>query len=290
MKTLIQNYTSSISTEPMYIERCLQECGEESQIWANPQLSAFDAFDSFNPDLFITHYSFLTSDIIKYLSNKQSITVALNITGITEADLQKLEELSQGVNLPLLFTNLFETNSVVSKKIKTISLYPAADIFLPTIPTPEFSIQKCIISVTENDMYEEKLKGVETYHKFSFNAESLGADMALDIASMRSFYPKYDEVLIADDVSFVTSQVLFDGILNAKKVSLQVPESQQETLDKILAELFVSNDDQDDKDISEVIKSQVKIKHNCFKRCARLFRSLKAEDVASKMEVISSKL
>ena len=90
-------------------------------------------------------------------------------------------------------------------------------------------------------MYEEKLKGVETYHKFSFNAESLGADMALDIASMRSFYPKYDEVLIADDVSFVTSQVLFDGILNAKKVSLQVPESQQETLDKILACLLYTS-------------------------------------------------
>lgn len=287
MKTLIQNYTSSISTEPMYIERCLLECGQEAQLWANPGLSAFDAFDSSNPDLFITHYSFLTQDIVKYLSSKRNISMALNITGAGKQEIEKIEQISKDINLPILFTNLYETNKVESQKIKTITLYPAADIFLPSIPTPDFSIQSCVLSIQNNDLPNEKLKGVETYHKLTLNQQANYGDMSLDIASMRSFYDKYEEVILADDISFVTSQVLFDSILGSKKVSLEVFPNQRETLDKILAELFVQEESED---IADLIKSQVKSRHNCFKRCSRLFRSLKATDIASQMEVVSSKL
>ena len=104
MKTLIQNYTSSISTEPMYIERCLLECGQEAQLWANPGLSAFDAFDSSNPDLFITHYSFLTQDIVKYLSSKRNISMALNITGAGKQEIEKIEQI-EPINIQLSLKN-----------------------------------------------------------------------------------------------------------------------------------------------------------------------------------------
>ena len=288
MRTLIQNYTSAISTEAMYIERCLLESGEQAQLWANPELSAFDAFDTVNPDLFITHYTLLTHDIIKYLSSKPSISTAMNITGATEEDISKIEDLCSNIDLPILFTNLYETaNRVESKKIKTITLYPAADIFLPPIATPDFSIQSCVLSIQKNDLYDTKLKDIKTYHKLSLNPQADYGDMSLDIASVRSFYDKYEEVVLADDINFVTSQVLFDSILGAKKVSLEVFPHQREALDKILAELFIQ---QETDDIADLIKSQVKNRHNCFKRCARLFRSLKSEDVALKMEGISSKL
>ena len=75
MKTLIQNYTSALSTEPMYINKCLNECGGQSVLWSDPSVSAFDAFDHSSPDLFITHYKFLTNDVVKYLSQNKKIQI-----------------------------------------------------------------------------------------------------------------------------------------------------------------------------------------------------------------------
>ena len=287
MKTLIQNYTSALSTEPMYLNRCLAECEEQAELWANPNISAFDAFDKFNPDLFITHYTFLTEDILKYLSGKPNMSMALNITGASQEEILRIDEMCGPINLPLMFTNFYDANRIESKKTKTISLYPAADIFLAPIPTPEFSIEACILSVQENNLYQDRIENKKTYHKFSLNPQANYGDMSLDIASMRSFYSKYQEIILADDINFVTSQVLFDSILGGNKVSIEVAEQQKSTLNKILAELFVH---QEADDIGEVIRSQVKSRHNCFKRSARLFRSLKSEDIAKKLEGISSKL
>ena len=65
MKTLIQNYSSALSTEAMYFNRCLQEGGVDSVLWANGQTSAFDIFDAVRPEIFISHYKFITTDITK---------------------------------------------------------------------------------------------------------------------------------------------------------------------------------------------------------------------------------
>ena len=79
MKTLIHNYSSGLSTEPMYFNQCLTECGVESHLWGDPNVSAFDMFDAINPEIFISHYRFLTNDIIKYIRQNNKIEMILNM-------------------------------------------------------------------------------------------------------------------------------------------------------------------------------------------------------------------
>ncbi len=292
MKTLIQNYTSALSTEPMYIHRCLSECGYEAFLWSNPQMSAYDIFDMHQPDLFITHYKFLTNDILKYLSKKKQIKMVLNISGASQSEIDVIENIAKAknVNIPFVFTNLYESNNnVKTKNIKCINLYPAADIFLASVPTPDYNLQACVISIQKNDLMTEAIKDKETYHILSLNPESSDyADMSLDIAGLSSFYHRYDEVILADDINLVTSQILFDSILKSKRVILKVSENQQQLLDSILAKLFI--EDNSKSDISDLIRGQIKRKHNCFKRTARLFRALKMEDISRKMREMSDKL
>ena len=292
MKTLIQNYTSALSTEPRYIHKCLSECGYEASLWSNPQMSAYDAFDMQQPDVFITHYKFLTNDIIKYLSKKRQIKMVLNVSGANQSDIDMIENIAQSnnVNIPLAFTNLYESNNNVKiKNIKCINLYPPADIFLAPTPTPDYNLQTCVVSIQPNDLVTQAIENKETYHILSLNPESSDyADMSLDIAGLSSFYHKYDEVVLADDINLVTSQILFDSILKSKKVTLRVPENQQQLLDSILARLFI--EDNSKSDMSDLIRGQIKRKHNCFKRTARLFRALKMEDISQKLEGISDKL
>ena len=291
MKILIQNYNSALSTEPMYLHRCLVECGYPAELWGNPNISAFDVFDRHQPDMFITHYKFLTNDTIKYLSQKRKTHMVLNITGINGDEFKTLESLikSNGISIPLAFTNLYDTKHVPkSESIKVIDLYPAADIFLAPAPTPEYSADMCVLSIEDNDLIAEATKDRDNYHKFSFNSQAEYADMNLDVAAVTSFYHKYKEIVLADDINFVTSQVLFDSILKSNKVTIKVSKEQEPMLNAVLGKLFVQQDEE--VEISEMVKSQVRSKHNCFKRSARLFRALKMEEVSKKLESISDRL
>ena len=91
MKMLIQNYSSGLSTEAMYFNQCLREGGLESHMWADGQISAFDIFDAVKPDIFISHYKFITTDIIKYLKQAKNIPMVLNVTGTNEQEIQQIE-------------------------------------------------------------------------------------------------------------------------------------------------------------------------------------------------------
>ena len=289
MRTLIQNYTSTLSTEPMYINRCFTEAGFDSVLWTEPNISAFDAFDYTKPDLFVGHFRFLTQDIVKYLAGS-NVSLALNVTGANEQEIQQIDSLvDMGIDMPLVFSNLYQPTAVSkTKKAKFIHLYPATDIFLPVKNIPEYEIDSCIITVENGPTLSEAKMGKESYHVFSFNADSGYADFELDIAAMTSFYRRYKKIHIAGDINLVTSQVLFDAMLKANDVNLKVPASQQAKLDEILSLLFVETPEK--KDLKEILRDQIKNKHNCFRRVARLCRSLKIKEAAQKMEEISDKL
>ena len=292
MKTLIQNYSSVLSTEPMYLQRCLSECGEESILWNDPNQSAFDTFDHVAPDVFITHYKFLTNDIIKYLSGSK-IKMVLNMTGAPKEDFETIESTIEQskVDVPFVFTNLYRANKSVSpKKLRLEGLYPAADIFIPRLETPKFELDTCVISIGKNELVDKAINNEDNYHLVSLNTsdESKYADMLLDVTSLVSFYEKYDKVVLADDVNVVTSQLLFDCLLRCNSIKIKVQKEQQEILDSILAEVFVEGKEQGS--ISDILKSQVKTKHNCFKRAARLTRLLKNSDLSLKLERISDSL
>ena len=285
MKTLIQNYCSVLSTEAMYFHRCIQEAGGEAIMWHPNQQSAFDTFDYVKPDMFITHFKFLTQDIIKYLSGNKNIGMALNVTGATKENIGEIEQICSQLNLVTMFSNLYEANNnLKGVRSKINGIYPGADVFLPVMPTPEYKIKNCILSLDENEQLKNIKEQEDEYHVFSFNPspQESYSDMTVDVTSAVSFYGKYDTCHLVGDINFVSSQILFDSLLKADSVKIKVPDPQQSMLEGIFGSLF-REPSCDYDEVSDIIKSQVRTRHNCFKRASRLCRFIKNSDMSSKL-------
>lgn len=287
MKTLIQNYSSGLSTEAMYFNQCLREGGLESHIWADGQISAFDIFDAVKPDIFISHYKFITTDIIKYLKQAKNIPMVLNVTGTNEQEIQQIESLysENNIKTPFLFTNSYDSiEKFKPKKLKLVNILPSVDVFLSPIPTIDFQVDLAIIGTKSNNLIDETTKDKQSYHLLSLGVENENFDLPVDLKSLGGLYDKYKEMILIDDVNVVSSQIFFEASLKARKLSVKVDQSQQSTLDKIIPTLFDKGSD------SNSIRQQIKKKHTCFNRTARLARFLNNEEVSKKLKSISEQL
>jgi hypothetical protein len=291
MRILIQNYSSDFSTEPAYLNQCLIQCGVESFLWSDVNASAFDMFDSTHPDIFIGHYRFLTNDIIKYISQNKKIQLILNVTGANEQEMQSIEQVydQNNIKTPFVFTNLYDfMHSLKPKNLKLVNILPAADIFLPPIPTPNFEMDLAIVSSGDNEIINTVTKDRNMYHLLSLGRENANFDLPINIRSITGLSDRYKEIMLIDDVSVVSSQILFETSLKAKKVSVRVNSQQQPLLDKVLAMLFHAN--VEEQDLGSLVKDQIKRKHTCFNRAARLMRLLKDEETTRKLQTISEQL
>ena len=69
MRVLIHNYSTSQTTEPLYLTEAFNAIeGVTANIWsAQVNASTFDVFDSFKPDLFITDIKMISNDIFYFL-------------------------------------------------------------------------------------------------------------------------------------------------------------------------------------------------------------------------------
>ena len=291
MKTLIQNYSSGLSTEPLYFNQCFSQCGLECHLWADPSISTFDMFDSTMPEVFISHYKFITNDIIKYLSQNNKIETIINITGANPNELQSIEDIceQQNIKVPFVFTNLYSfMHNLKPKRVKLVDIIPAADIFLPSLPAPNFQIDLAILSTSKNDIIPTVTKNRSVYHLLSLGQENEEFDLAVDLKTMMGLYNKYKEIMLIDDVVLVSSQILFETSLKAHKVSVRVDKEQQPILDRVLAMLF--HEQNEVEDMGEVVRQQILRKHTCFNRTARLSRFLKNEEASKQLQSMSEKL
>ena len=100
-------------------------------------------------------------------------------------------------------------------------------------------------------------------------------------------YNRYKEVILTSDISIVFSQVLFEAAINANKLSLKVNKAQQDILDKVLASLF---HDDGNKDVGNLIKSQIQRKHTCINRASRLCRLLKNEEAVKMLDKLGDQI
>jgi len=291
MKILIQNYASPLSTEPMYFTRCLAAANREVRLWSDPNMSAFDAFDSIKPDVFISHFKFLTNDIVKYLSGNKNISLALNASYATEEEMKSIETVLEAnkIDTQFLFSNQYGIlNKVSPSKNKLVNIIPALDVFIGSSEVPNFNVGCAIISTGENEDFKRECESRDVYHKLCLGNESDTFDIPVNIQSISSLFDSYDEVVIADDINITTSQIMFEASFKAKKLTLRVPSEQKELLDKIFLTLF--SEETDIEDVSELIRGQMLRKHNCFKRTARLARALKDSKLAQELEKVSDKL
>ena len=95
MKFLISNYSNPWNTESYYFNAGLNLIdGVKSEIF-NSNDSVYDNFDKIKPDIFITHASQISKDVIYYLKDNQ-IQIIINCNGITK---EAIENISQNSSI-----------------------------------------------------------------------------------------------------------------------------------------------------------------------------------------------
>jgi len=282
MKALIQNYVNGESTEAGYLSEALTRMGLEAQLWSDGR-SAFDKLDMYKPDVIFCHYMFLTGDIIKYLSNKKTIQIVVNVSGIQQHELETIESeiLEKGINCPFLFSNLpKDAIKVKTKKLKLHSVMNGADIFLPTAGSfIDYDIDLGIVcDYNASSRFSEEIEGVNSWHFITTSPELESADLAIPIQYTPELYGKYKKVIVTVDGPRVPQQ-FFDAILHGKDVSFKGKyETQDETSQRVITKLLGSD--------SKSWKSAVKNKHTCLNRVQKLIKLLGNEDMAKSMNSI----
>lgn len=294
MKVLIQDYSSFYSTEPMYLDRCFNDTREvQSALWNINQISTFDVLDRFTPDVLICHGSSkILNDVFRYLQGSSNIELVINITGLNEMNISLLESIIEKhkFKCPFFINNYHEQlYQYKQQNIKMVNLLPAVDLFLNTPPVVDFNVEAGIISRSRKDLIEKECQKYKTHHKLRIEGNQSKDDffdIPVNILNLTSLYNKYENIIIADDISFVFSQIFFDSTLKAKRTILRTDDD--EKANKILASLF--RDDESGDDIADIIKNQVKRKHSCLNRASKILRNLNNESAAQKLQKISESL
>lgn len=288
MKILIQDYTSILSTEPIYLNECFKRIGITSNLWDTSKFSVFDMLDLTTPDILITHYaSAALQDIFKYLSNNKKTSLLLNITGAQKGHLDILTNLMDinNVECPFLFSNLHEKIYTVKSKKKILNLLPGVDLFLLKQNVPIFNLNAAVLS-NNKDLAQKASQGISTYHKIGVGVQDEYFDFTVNASNMKSLYDKYEKIVLASDLSVSFSQLFFDAVYNSKKVVLKTNDEKKSG--EILGDLFDGNEE--DEDIATAIKNQIKTKHTCFNRASRMMHFLKNDNASKQLLKIGENL
>jgi hypothetical protein len=188
MKFLISNYSTYWNTEPLYFNVGLNSINGVKSSLMNSQQSVYDNFDITNPNVFITHLSEISKDMISYLQDKDIIDNSSAVLA------------SEKLN-PIFFGN----DDINVENAKYIKILSAADTFLST-GKKEYSIQKLIFVNKLDEIVN--LEG--TYHYATNNQEiSDKVDIFLPIISLNTLFSNYDEIIFKGE-DYIGSQVIFD--------------------------------------------------------------------------------
>jgi len=290
MISLVYNYSSSISTEPLYLQKCITEAGGKSHLWADSSISTFDIFDSINPDVFICHFSRFTTDMLKYLSNNKNTSIVLNITGAADEHIQAIDQAfdSNNITCPFFFTNAHKLIKTVNTKRELKYILPGIDVFLPKLTPPLFNTDTCYIATEKSDLLSKFIEddNQESYHLISVhNGE--GFDIQLTIKDLVSFFDKYKVCNLVGGIDFVMSQMFYEASFRSKGISLRVSNEDHDNIDNLFKSLFV---EEEGKNIGDVVRQQLKRDHTCFNRTSQLIRALRDEELASKIDKIGNSL
>lgn len=289
MKILFHNYSNSKSTEPIYLHNALLQAGVESSMWDSQRVSAYDAFDSTKPDVFVTHYTTFTNDILTYLGQNKNCDVILNVTGATESQLSSISNVFKdvGVKCPLVFSNDFRT--IAKSDFKSVTLFPAADVFnVSRTKYPSLDIPEAIISDNFSENVEKCIGEKDVFHLLYITEGDLDTnfDVRVNVRSLASLYKRYPKMTLTGSNELCCSQLFFDMVLSCNQID--VKSSDSEGFHKIMKEIFTNGDNTDD--VQAEMKRQIKAKHTPFHRAWRLMKYLDNKEAMGRLDQIKSKL
>jgi len=279
MKILIKDYSSEHSTEPHYLNTIFNMIECNSTLWNN-NLSTFDMFDLVKPDIYLTHFHHINKDVMLYLAENRDIDLILNITGMSQDQLQKLESIfiDAKINPALLFVNQYDP-PIHSKKYNIVPILHGADIFLPHQPK-EYDIE-CAIFVNN----KEQIKPMgDTYHCISNNSElQENADIIFPIHMLAGIYHNYNKCVIRY-FNNVFSQLFFDAAI---RIPTFFDISNRESLNKNLSKLLGSDEYCNIDNLnSGSIADKIKSKHTCLHRAKSVLSQLPCKQYLDNLQDI----
>lgn len=279
MKFLIQDYSTLFHTEPKYFNHILNSLeGCSSALWSvdNP-MSVYDIMDMVKPNVVITHASLVPKDLIIYLSENKHIELILNISGVTQEDLNNIEKIftQYDVNCNLCFVNYGE-HYFISKKFNIVSIYHGVDLFFPTNTNIKYKVDKLYLTNNPNTKIEDNC----SYHTIS-NNENIkdDVDMVISVYDLGAIYNNYDQICIESFPNKnIVPQLFFDATYYGKSVKFNFTTEQLQEVCRILKLDNI-------KDTNKV-KQVLKEKHTCFNRTKSLLSQLRCTDLVNKLSTI----
>lgn len=278
MKFLISDYSSEHSTEPLYLNTIFNSIGCASTVC--PQnLSAFDAFDLTNPDIFLTHFSKINRDVVYYLKNKKTIDLVVNITDIKQEHLNEMESVlySNGIKPLFFFVNNYD-HELRSNKTNINVILRGADVLFGKIDRM-FNIESGIFVNSKESMTPTG----QTYHYLSAykQLENI-ADIVMPTHKLTHFYPSYKQIVFKY-FDGALPQIFFDAAYYGNSVYYDIKD--RSILDIHLQKLFGEPGMCLDENSGKVT-NKIKQKHTCLHRAKSLLSQLPCKDFTDKLQNI----
>ena len=280
MRILISNYSSNSQTECYYLSSAINLIkGCSSIIWDNKEHSAYDIFDTFQPDYFLTHISTIYTDALRYMSENKNIKLIVNSTGATKEVIKKVEQMliDENVQISFFYTNNDEEVTNL-KKHNMISVPFGADVFLNNKSDTRYSIDTAFFVNDEVNIPHTK---PETYHSISVDKSLQGkADIVLPIFEISSIYTNYNNIVFRYFGNFIP-QLFFDTVFYGKKVQYQLDNlDQQMAVESKIKKILKLESCED----FESMKNAVRNKHTCLHRAKTILSQLPSHEFISQID------
>jgi len=182
MKILIQNYSSNLFSEPYTLYTAMKSIGMDVILWTEGSPSAYDIFDNYKPDVFITKEDFLSRAIFLRLKEENNLGVIVRCAN-KESEQDILNKIARcnvfsGVTQPcnIFMDNLLEDNE---NKVK-------------------YDIETLYIISKDSDLDKLIVKPKGTYHIISIN-ECEKCDTVMPMGSIYSLTKNYKKVHVLID-------------------------------------------------------------------------------------------
>lgn len=279
MKILIQNYTNSVSSKPIYLDHAVKtsRCGE-TFLWSPRKMSVYDVMDGFQPDVALVKYDAMSRDLIKYLVQAKPVPTFIDITGAAAHIVGMIEQQIAQLNMPVkgFISETPKTLRNFETKIPTADIMPGADVFLGKSDVPNFKLDGAVVGRIQTKTFDDCCNRFKTYHKVLVRDQKgqgnrAGFDIEGSVMFLKSVYDKYKEIVLNGDLSFVLSQIFFDATISSEKVSLSYPQEQQGLFSDSLESIF---EDTGEEPSLKGIKSQILENHTCIDRCSEILKYL----------------
>ena len=278
MKILIKDYTSSRSTQAMYLVHGLQNVPNvQAGLWSGDG-SLYDAMDQFQPDLLIMHMLAFGNDVVSYLRDDDTppVKLAMCVTGVTNESIEGVDAnlrrdgLSDSIALYFSSRN---KNMLPKTKTTMLPLLEAADPVAVGKHSMDYKIDTCVVIDKESEVRNDDYG--RSFHFASSNPDLQGkADLCLNQGQLATLLKNYSNVVIKHATSTIP-QVFFDAALSGARPVFALDNKDDQTrIGELCKKLFgfscLRGDDIDHEAVAQIVAE----KHTATNRVKTLISQL----------------